>query len=115
MITLLRLTGPFLIAIVLVAAVQSYTAQPYVDQTYMDQRIHKLVADQQPEPDEPATPEGTAQRCDNYFNTAPELRCACGRAMHSDCSQGQPPVANDKKCKTYCRAQNCHCVNVCTS
>ncbi len=42
-------------------------------------------------------------------------RCACGKAMHHDCSQEEPSVRNDSKCRTNCRPDHCKCVNKCTT
>ncbi len=57
--------------------------------------------------------EGKPARCDNYKQTEPAHRCHCGKAEHEDCSKPTPDVEMDKKCTTYCRTQNCHCLNHC--
>lgn len=59
--------------------------------------------------------EGKPLSCDNYHRPAPAQRCACGKAMHSDCGAREPSVAYDSKCKTVCRVDHCHCLNACTT
>lgn len=53
--------------------------------------------------------------CNNFRETAPEHKCACGKAMHSDCDKEAPSVMNDTKCKTTCHPDRCRCVNKCTT
>lgn len=86
--------------------------------------IHKLQSDQNPpqSPNEqdgeiPAdTPDADRPKsCDNFAATAPSHRCACGKAMHDKCDQPDPNVAMDKHCRTYCKEQNCKCLNKCTT
>lgn len=60
-----------------------------------------------------APEEGKPLSCDNYAKNP--HKCACGKAMHMDCNQPEPNVAMDKKCTTYCREQNCHCISGCTT
>jgi hypothetical protein len=59
--------------------------------------------------------EGKPASCDNYHSTAPAHRCACGKALHDKCSQPDPDVEMDRRCKTYCRKQNCKCMSACTT
>lgn len=62
------------------------------------------------------TPEpGKPTSCDNFHNTKPDMRCKCGRAMHSKCDEPVPNVEMDHQCKTFCRVQNCKCLSQCTT
>lgn len=60
--------------------------------------------DGSPEPGQPA-------KCDNYFSTPADMKCHCARDTQECNGMPQPaaPVAMDKKCRTYCRAQHCEC------
>jgi hypothetical protein len=61
-------------------------------------------------------PEGTYKSCDNYARQdGPQHRCACGKAMHTDCEKHEPDVSMDRRCKTYCSKQNCRCLSACTT
>lgn len=59
--------------------------------------------------------EGKPPSCDNFHATLATHKCACGKAMHGDCSQHDPDVEMDKRCKTYCRKQNCKCISRCAT
>lgn len=72
-----------------------------------------LFMQTQQTPDDTPEYQGQPLSCDNYSTTA--HKCACGKAMHSDCMKQQPSVRNDSKCATNCRPEHCHCVNKCTS
>ena len=65
-------------------------------------------------PDE-SPEEGKPASCDNYHSTVPAHRCACGKAMHDKCDRPAPDVEMDRRCKTYCRKQNCKCMSACTT
>ena len=59
-------------------------------------------------------PEGTADRCDNFFNTPAAHRCDCNHA--TDCPMpGHAQAEPTNKCKTYCKPDHCHCLHPCTS
>ena len=71
--------------------------------------------DLSPQRQEESPEEGKPASCDNYHSTAPAHRCACGKAMHDKCDRPEPDVEMDKRCKTYCRKQNCKCMSACTT
>ncbi len=59
-------------------------------------------------------PEGTADRCDNFFKTPAAEKCACVHA--TECPMhGVPRAEPGMKCKTYCKTDHCHCLHPCTS
>ncbi len=57
-------------------------------------------------------PEGKAESCDNHGDTPKAHRCECQRA--TKCKRDQS-AEEDKKCKTYCKKEHCHCVDQCAS
>lgn len=63
--------------------------------------------------------EGIAAHCDNYFTTPAAHRCKCGRTTEHSCDPtnggGPADVTMDKHCSTYCKRQNCKCVDKCES
>lgn len=73
-----------------------------------------LLSQDRPVPQD-APEEGKPASCDNFHATPEAHRCACGKAMHSDCSKPDPDVSLDRKCKTYCRSQHCLCLSACTT
>lgn len=57
--------------------------------------------------------EGQPESCNNYHNTKTADRCKCYRAMK--CSREREGLGEDPKCQTYCRKENCKCLDPCTS
>ena len=48
--------------------------------------------------------------CDNGFDNPHP--CTCQRASEANCDS--EPGYPGKMCKTYCRTNDCHCVNTCS-
>lgn len=57
-------------------------------------------------------PEGTAASCDNFYSTPASHRCQCAKAMMCDRGHSSEP---DKKCSTFCRPGDCHCIGPCST
>jgi hypothetical protein len=59
---------------------------------------------------DPVTGVEQPDQCDNSFKN--KTPCTCEKAQDKCDSNPANPGA---KCKTYCRINDCHCVNSCTS
>lgn len=62
-------------------------------------------------PDAPDPEDQRPQHCDNYRQTPEAHKCHCARDEQKCNGLPQDPadVRMDKRCKTYCRMQNCQC------
>jgi hypothetical protein len=72
----------------------------------------------QERPTPPPEPPEDRPACNNYYNTAPEHKCACAKAMKCNGHIDEPPdpdVPGMKWCSQYCRKDKCRCIGPCES
>lgn len=59
-------------------------------------------------------------RCNNYHNTPAAHKCDCARATECNPKErGEDKLSGNDgmhaRCKTYCKPENCKCINPCST